>query len=275
MEKGNRSRKMEKTAQEQENVKGHFPAPAVKMEKGKAENTVTMASALRASAELESLGSIETSIVVLLGFKRNHGAGVTPMECVFLHIRLASLYKLYTNNYSDERMHLNIALKALDNVGGDRSSELRGHLHSWRADLFLDLNKPELAAAEIELALAAFKGVSSAPGLEAYALIKTVRLLLLNDDVPGAIGALLTAIDKEVDLPAASLAQVSSVDMLEDARPVASVVLHAAALHFSPIRTLCRLLSAHLYLRRVSHYTDTHIYILPLSSRFIRYNKHN
>jgi hypothetical protein len=44
------------------------------------------------------------------------------------------------------------------------------------------------------------------------------------------------------------------------------VVLHAAALHFSPIRTLCRLLSAHLYLRQVSHYTDdTHIYMFPLA----------
>ena len=231
-----------------------------KMEKGKAEKSaMTMASALRASAELEALGSIEASIVILFGFKRNHGAGVTPMECAFLHIRLASLYKLYPNNYSDERMHLNIALQALDNVGGDRSSELRGHLHSWRADLFLDLNKPELAAAEIELAIAAFKGVSSAPGLEAYALIKKVRLLLLNDDVPGAIGALLSAIDTEVDLPAASLAQVSSADMLEDSRPAAllalascavaiadarpaallapasDVALHVAQLHFSPI----------------------------------------
>ena len=77
--------------------------------------------------------------------------------------------------------------------------------------------------------------------------------------MPGAIGALLSAIDTEVDLPAAPLAQVSSADMLEDARPVAllalascavaiadarpaallapasDVVLHVAQLHFSPI----------------------------------------
>ena len=49
---------------------------------------------MRVSAELEDAGSIECALAMMLGFLKDNT--MAPMELVRLHVRCASLYKLYT-----------------------------------------------------------------------------------------------------------------------------------------------------------------------------------
>jgi len=90
-----------------------------------------------------------------------------------------------------------------------------------RADLLLMENKTAAAAKEIVAADRAYGRGNEPEVMQSYSKIKSFQLKLLEDDAAGALGAVLAAVDAEKEP------------------------------HFSPSRTLCRLLSAHLYLRQV------------------------
>jgi hypothetical protein len=161
---------------------------------------LTLALAMQASARFEKAGHIAPAISVLVGFRdadaETGGAALTPFELLRLHTRLASLFRVYTNNANEMEDHVNLAVMWASKCGG-RGAELKGALLLWRAELLAVKGRGDQAESAIREALAVFRAEPATPSAAALCLVTRFQIALAQHDPDTALDSLHAAIQGE------------------------------------------------------------------------------